>query len=181
MPAAVAVAAVVVSAASAAYSAYAQNEAAEEQRDALEKQQQQEREASAIQAENLRRQSKQIQAQQQSSLAQGGVLLGDAGSTGIQLSKDIETDLLRNLGTNALQTDWKIGNLEAQKNMLPSAGSLAAGAGLNFAGSALSTYSSYQQASRYNNLLTSQSNSRVDLGTGQSVQPYSSTGIKLID
>lgn len=134
-----------------------QADTARKQEHALETQQLQEAAAAEIAAENTRRQGKQLQAQQQAALAQGGVLLGEEGSTGLQLSKDIETDLQRNLDIGAMQSQWKISNLEQQKGMLPSTGNLLISGGLNLASSALSTYSSMKQAQATERLLSKSS------------------------
>ena len=180
MPVAIAAVAVAISAASAAYSAYSQAEAADEQRDAMAKQQEQEKQAAAVNIENQRREAKAVTAQQQSQLAMSGVKLGEEGTTGVQLSKDIEADLNRNIGYTNLQTQWNVENLEDKKNMLPSAGSLALGAGLSFASSALSTYSSYQSSQASQNLLSRQVTPSTGGGSTFSTGQFGSTSVNSI-
>ena len=149
----IAVAAVAVSAAGAAYSAYSQNEAADEQRSAMEEQKRQVQEAAGIQADQQRKQGVAIESQSRANAAAAGLSLSDENSTVGVIQNQIKADTQSNIDLTMKQAGWQTTNIQNQINALPSTGAIAGGAALGFAGSALNSYSTMKTNEANANLL----------------------------
>mgnify|MGYP001766886177 CR=1 FL=1 len=139
------VAAAVATTASTVYSAVQAEDAEDKQQEALNKQAEQTKQASEMEAENQRKAARAALSTQRARLAQAGVTLEEAGTSG-QLSKDIQSDLARNINTLGVQKDWQLQNIESQRSLLPSPSSTAISAGLNVAGTLAGSYAGYQTA-----------------------------------
>ena len=139
------VAAAVATTASTVYSAVQAEDAEDKQQEALNQQAEQTRQASETEAENQRKAARAALSTQRARLAQAGVTLEEAGTSG-QLSKDIQSDLARNINTLGVQKDWQLQNIESQRSLLPSPSSTAISAGLNIAGTLAGSYAGYQSA-----------------------------------
>lgn len=176
MPAAVAIASLVVAAASGAYSGYVANDNAIDQKKALDEQKRQEAEAAAAKADQMREDNLRLQGSQRAALGSAGVDLGGGGTVNT-LMADTARFGERDLATLQANLANRIENLTAQQNLLPGAGQAVVSGMLNFGGSALSAYDKYSAAQDRQNLLALQKSQQQAPGNYIAAQPkYSLLG-----
>lgn len=129
-----------------AYTIYSTEKAEKKQEEALAQQAEATKAASDVEAENQKRAASSALATQRARLAQGGVVLDEAGSTGMKLSEDIQSDLTRNLTTLGTQTGYQLANISSQAGMIKTGESAAISSGLNLAGTLAGSYTQYKTA-----------------------------------